>query len=113
MDTYSMQVGYSVPSVVTGKPLCVGGSEGRSEAAGRGVMIVTMEALRHHGISPTDTTVVVQGYGNVGSNTARCLAAEGCTVMAVSDQYGGIYNAKGLMWLHSTRTCTRLARWSA
>src|SRR5437763_3632757 len=110
MDTYSMQVGYSVPPVVTGKPLCVGGSEGRSEATGRGVMIVTMEALRHHGISPADTTVVVQGYGNVGSNAARCLAAEGCAVIAVSDQHGGIYNAKGLdvaaldAHVHETRT---------
>jgi glutamate dehydrogenase (NAD(P)+) len=110
MDTYSMQAGYSVPPVVTGKPLCVGGSAGRSEAAGRGVMIVTMEALRHHGISPADTTVVVQGYGNVGANAARCLAAEGCTVIAVSDQYGGIYSSKGLdvaaldAHVHETRT---------
>jgi glutamate dehydrogenase (NAD(P)+) len=96
MDTYSMQVGYSVPPVVTGKPLCMGGSEGRSEATGRGVMIVTMEALRRQHLSPTDTTVVVQGYGNVGSNAARCLATEGGTVIAVSDQYGGIYNLKGL-----------------
>src|SRR5581483_3567544 len=96
MDTYSMQAGYSIPPVVTGKPLSIGGSEGRNEATGRGVMIVTLEALRRLGISPTDTTVVVQGYGNVGSNAARALAAQECRVVGVSDQYGGIYNPSGL-----------------
>ncbi len=96
MDTYSMQSGYSVPPVVTGKPLSIGGSEGRNEATGRGVMIVTLEALRHLGIDPHGSTVVVQGYGNVGSNAAHAFAEQGCTVSAVSDQYGAIYNAKGL-----------------
>ncbi len=96
MDTYSMQTGYSVAPVVTGKPISIGGSEGRTEATGRGVMIVTLEALRTLGIDPAEATVVVQGYGNVGSNAARALAAEGCRVIAVSDQYGGIYNPKGL-----------------
>jgi len=96
MDTYSMQSGYSVPPVVTGKPLSIGGSEGRNEATGRGVMIVTLEALRHLGIDPHGASVVVQGYGNVGSNAAHAFAEQGCTVIAVSDQYGAIYNAKGL-----------------
>jgi glutamate dehydrogenase (NAD(P)+) len=96
MDTISMQAGYSVPQVVTGKPLSIGGSEGRSEATGRGVMIVTVEALRHLGIAPAEATVVVQGYGNVGSNAARCLAEAGCTIVGLSDVYGGIYNEHGL-----------------
>jgi len=96
MDTYSMQAGYSVPAVVTGKPLSIGGSEGRSEATGQGVMIVTLEALRHLGIAPEGAAVVVQGYGNVGSNAARAFAKQGCRVIAVSDQYGGVHNPNGL-----------------
>jgi glutamate dehydrogenase (NAD(P)+) len=96
MDTYSMQAGYSIPPVVTGKPLSIGGSEGRNEATGRGVMIVTLQALEHLGLNPSETTVVVQGYGNVGSNAARALAGQGCRVVAVSDQYGGIYDPTGL-----------------
>jgi glutamate dehydrogenase (NAD(P)+) len=96
MDTISMQSGYSVPPVVTGKPLSIGGSEGRSEATGRGVMFVTVEALRHLGIDPRDATVVVQGYGNVGSNAAKCLAEMGCTIVGLSDVNGGIYNPRGI-----------------
>ncbi|HKC74383.1 MAG TPA: Glu/Leu/Phe/Val dehydrogenase, partial [Chloroflexota bacterium] len=96
MDTYSMQAGYSVPPVTTGKPLSIGGSEGRSEATGRGVMIVALQALQHRNMRPDETTVVVQGYGNVGSNAARALAAESCTVIAVSDQHGGVYQPGGL-----------------
>ncbi len=96
MDTFSMRAGYSVPPVVTGKPLSIGGSEGRSEATGRGVMIVTLEVLRHLGIDPAETTVVVQGYGNVGANAARSLAAQGCTIVGVSDQYGGVHNPDGI-----------------
>ena len=96
MDTYSMQAGYSVPPVTTGKPLSIGGSEGRSEATGCGVMIVTLQALHHRNIRPDHATVAVQGYGNVGSSAARALAAEGCTVIAVSDQHGGVYNPGGL-----------------
>jgi glutamate dehydrogenase (NAD(P)+) len=96
MDTISMQTGYSVPAAVTGKPLSLGGSEGRSEATGRGVMFVTMEALRHLEIVPEDATVVVQGYGNVGSNAAKCLAEMGCRIVGLSDMYGGIHNPKGI-----------------
>jgi len=96
MDTISMQTGFAVPPAVTGKPLSIGGSEGRSEATGRGVMIVTLEALRHLGIAPNEATVVVQGFGNVGSNAAKCLADAGCTVVGLSDVFGGIYNPGGI-----------------
>lgn len=96
MDTYSMHHGYSVPAVVTGKPLSIGGSQGREEATGRGVMIVTLEALKHLGLDPGKATVAVQGFGNVGSNAARLLAEQGINVVAVSDVSGGIYNPKGL-----------------
>jgi glutamate dehydrogenase (NAD(P)+) len=96
MDTYSMHKGYSVPGVVTGKPLAIGGSQGRDEATGRGVMVVTMEALKHLGIDPGSAKVAVQGFGNVGSHSARLLAEQGTKVVAVSDVSGGIYNDKGL-----------------
>jgi glutamate dehydrogenase (NAD(P)+) len=96
MDTYSQQVGYAVPGVVTGKPLSVGGSLGREEATGRGVVYVTLEALRHLNIPPASATVAVQGFGNVGSNTARIMQEVGARVIALSDQTGGLYNPKGL-----------------
>jgi glutamate dehydrogenase (NAD(P)+) len=96
MDTYSQQVGYVVPSVVTGKPLSVGGSLGREEATGRGVFYVVVEAMRHLGLDLRKATVVVQGFGNVGSNTARIMAEAGARVLAVSDKSGGLYNAMGL-----------------
>jgi glutamate dehydrogenase (NAD(P)+) len=96
MDTYSQQVGYSVPGVVTGKPLSIGGSLGREEATGRGVVYVTLEALRHLDIRIEDVTVAIQGFGNVGSHTARIMHEYGARVVAVSDVTGGIYNPKGL-----------------
>jgi glutamate dehydrogenase (NAD(P)+) len=96
MDTYSQQVGYAVPGVVTGKPLSIGGSLGREEATGRGVVYVTLETMRHLGITPDGATVAVQGFGNVGSNTARIMHEAGARIIAVSDQTGGLYNAKGL-----------------
>jgi glutamate dehydrogenase (NAD(P)+) len=96
MDTVSMVAGHTVPSVVTGKPLSVGGSAGRLEATGRGVMFVTLEALRTRGLDVEHCTVVVQGYGNVGSNTARLLAQQGCKIVGLSDVQGGIYNPRGL-----------------
>jgi glutamate dehydrogenase (NAD(P)+) len=96
MDTISMHKGYSVPAIVTGKPLSIGGSQGRDEATGRGVMIVTLEALKHSRLDPESVTVAVQGFGNVGSNSARLLHEQGCKVVAVSDVSGGIYNPKGL-----------------
>lgn len=96
MDTYSMHKGYSVPAVVTGKPLSIGGSEGRNEATGRGVMIVTLEALKHLNLDPTTASVAVQGFGNVGSHSSRLLAEHGVKVVALSDVSGGIYNPAGL-----------------
>ena len=96
MDTYSMNAGYSVPAVVTGKPVSIGGSEGRAEATGRGCMITAIEAAKHLGISPGDMKVVVQGFGNVGAIAARLLRDEGCTIIAVSDSRGAIYQENGL-----------------
>ena len=96
MDTYSQQVGYAVPGVVTGKPLSIGGSLGREEATGRGVVYVTLEALRHLKLSIEQATVCIQGFGNVGSHTARIMHEHGARVIAVSDVSGGIYNPKGL-----------------
>jgi glutamate dehydrogenase (NAD(P)+) len=96
MDTISMEKGYSVPAIVTGKPLSIGGSEGRPAATGRGVMVVTLEACRRMGIDPSATTVAIQGFGNVGSVSAELLHREGFQVVAVSDVYGGIYNPRGL-----------------
>jgi glutamate dehydrogenase (NAD(P)+) len=96
MDTYSQQVGYAVPGVVTGKPLSIGGSLGREEATGRGVVYVTLEALRHLKLSIDRATVAVQGFGNVGMHTALIMEQEGARVVAVSDVTGGLYNEKGL-----------------
>lgn len=96
MDTYSQQVGYAVPGVVTGKPLSLGGSLGREEATGRGVVDVTLEALRHLGIPVEQATVAIQGFGNVGSHTARIMHEQGARVVAVSDVSGGLYSCTGL-----------------
>ncbi len=96
MDTYSQQVGYAVPGVVTGKPLSIGGSLGREEATGRGVVYVTQEVLRHLKLSIENATVAIQGFGNVGSHTARIMQQQGMRVIAVSDVHGGIYNPNGL-----------------
>ena len=96
MDTYSQQVGYAVPGVVTGKPLSIGGSLGREEATGRGVVYVTQEVLRHLKLSIENVTVAIQGFGNVGSHTARIMQQQGVRVIAVSDVHGGIYNPRGL-----------------
>jgi glutamate dehydrogenase (NAD(P)+) len=96
MDTYSMHVGHTTTSVVTGKPVEMGGSLGRREATGRGCMLVTKEALAHLGMPLQGTTVAVQGFGNVGSVTARLLQAEGCKVVAISDRSASIYNPDGI-----------------
>jgi glutamate dehydrogenase (NAD(P)+) len=96
MDTYSMHAGYSVNAVVTGKPVEIGGSLGRLEATGRGVMITTREALKELGKSFHDVTVAVQGFGNVGSIAAHLMAEEGATIVAVADASGGVANPKGL-----------------
>ena len=96
MDTYSMHVGHTSTAVVTGKPIEMGGSLGRQEATGRGVMIVTREAARHLGLDIAGATVAVQGFGNVGSISAKLLAGIGARVVAVTDWQGGVYNQKGL-----------------
>ena len=96
MDTYSMHRGYSVPAVVTGKPIPIGGSMGRGEATGRGVMFTAREAFKHLGMPMEGTRAVVQGFGNVGSVAAYLLEQQGAKVTAVSDVYGGIYNPRGL-----------------
>ena len=96
MDTLSMHAGYSVTASVTGKPIEVGGSLGRLEATGRGVTICTLAALEHLGVRRHAARVAVQGFGNVGSVSARLLEESGCTIVAVSDQYGGLYNPVGL-----------------
>jgi glutamate dehydrogenase (NAD(P)+) len=96
MDTYSMHVGHTTTGIVTGKPLELGGSRGRREATGRGVMIVTREALKHLGRDLKGATVAVQGFGNVGSVSAELIAREGATIVAVSDWKGGVYNPRGL-----------------
>jgi glutamate dehydrogenase (NAD(P)+) len=96
MDTYSMFKGYTVPGVVTGKPVDIGGSLGRREATGRGVMLITRETLHRMGIPVLGSTVALQGMGNVGGVTARLLQDEGCRIVAVSDVSGGLYKRSGL-----------------
>ena len=96
MDTYSMHARHTVTSVVTGKPVEMGGSLGRREATGRGCMIVTRQALEHLGMPVAGATVAVQGFGNVGSVAAQLLAREGARVVAVSDRTGGVHNANGV-----------------
>src|SRR5947208_9786948 len=91
MDTFSQQVGYAVPGVVTGKPLAIGGSLGREDATGRGVVDVISEAMQRLNLKMAEATVVVQGFGNVGMHTARILHQTGAKVLAVSDAKGGIY----------------------
>jgi glutamate dehydrogenase (NAD(P)+) len=96
MDTYSQQVGYAVPGVVTGKPISIGGSLGREEATGRGVVYISLEALKHLNLDIHNATVAIQGFGNVGAHTARIMRECGARVVAVSDVSGGIYNQNGL-----------------
>ncbi|HSJ64041.1 MAG TPA: Glu/Leu/Phe/Val dehydrogenase [Gemmatimonadaceae bacterium] len=96
MDTYSMHVRHTVTSVVTGKPVEMGGSLGRREATGRGCMIVTLDALKHLGMPVSGTTVAVQGFGNVGSVAAQLLQREGCLITAISDRTGARYKAGGI-----------------
>ncbi len=96
MDTYSMHKGHTVPAVVTGKPLAVGGSEGRTDATGRGVVIIAREALKRLEIPLEGARVAVQGFGNVGAVAARIFHEHGAKVIAVSDSEGGIYNPNGL-----------------
>jgi glutamate dehydrogenase/leucine dehydrogenase len=91
-----MHAGHTVPGVVTGKPISLGGSEGRNEATARGTVFCIIEAVRHLGIDLTKARVAVQGFGNAGSIAARLIGDEGATVVAVSDSIGGIHDPKGL-----------------
>ena len=96
MDTYSVNVGHSVPGIVTGKPLSIGGSLGREMATGRGVMIIVRESLADHGKSLTGARVVIQGFGNVGGAAAELLHKAGAKIIAVSSGAGGIFSESGL-----------------
>jgi len=96
MDTYSMHEGFSSPAVVTGKPLSIGGSEGRNDATATGVLFVTRQAAKRLGMPLQGVRVSIQGYGNAGSIAARLFHNEGCKIVAVSDTCGGIYNESGL-----------------
>jgi len=110
MDTYSMHARHTVNAVVTGKPVSLGGSLGRREATGRGVLIVTNEAIKRFNLKPEDTRVVVQGAGNVGGLGAQLMYEQGYKVIAISEVGGGIYNPNGLNipevldYLHENRT---------
>jgi glutamate dehydrogenase (NAD(P)+) len=96
MDTYSMHQGHTVPGVVTGKPISLGGSEGRNEATARGTVYCIVEAARHNGLDLNQARVSIQGFGNAGSIAATLISDEGSTVVAVSDSTGGIHNPDGL-----------------
>ena len=96
MDTFSMHEGYSIPAVVTGKPLSIGGSEGRNDATATGVLFVTRQAAKRIDMPLQGARVSIQGYGNAGAIAARLFHNEGCKVVAVSDTRGGIYDESGL-----------------
>jgi glutamate dehydrogenase (NAD(P)+) len=96
MDTYSMHMHHTVTAVVTGKPINIGGSRGRVEATGRGVWVVTDEAIKKLGMSRPDTSVIVQGFGNVGSNAAKLMHRAGYKIIGVGEINGGLINPKGI-----------------
>ncbi len=96
MDTYSMHMGQTVTSVVTGKPVNIGGSRGRREATGRGVSLATDQALKHLNMSPESTSVIVQGFGNVGSYSAKLLWEKGYKIVGIGEFDGALYNRNGL-----------------
>jgi glutamate dehydrogenase (NAD(P)+) len=108
MDTYSMHKRHTVTAVVTGKPLNLGGSRGRTEATGRGCLLVTLKALERFGLKPQDTCVVIQGFGNVGGMAAKLMAAEGFKIVSIIEWDGAVYNKKGLdiakLWEHRRAT---------
>jgi glutamate dehydrogenase (NAD(P)+) len=110
MDTYSMHMRQTVTAVVTGKPINIGGSRGRREATGRGIMIVCDEAIKKLGLQPHTTRVIVQGFGNVGSNAARLMSAVGYKVIGILEVDGGLYNRNGIdvekLWEHRQKSGT-------
>jgi glutamate dehydrogenase (NAD(P)+) len=110
MDTYSMHMRQTVTAVVTGKPINIGGSRGRREATGRGIMIVCNQAVKLLGMSPESTRVIVQGFGNVGSNAARLMAETGYKIIGIAEVGGGLYNKNGIdlakLWEYRQRQNT-------
>src|SRR3954465_3999971 len=110
MDTYSMHMRQTVTAVVTGKPLNIGGSRGRREATGRGLMIVCNEAIRKLGMQPETTRVIIQGFGNVGSNAAKLMADAGYKIIGILEVDGGLYNSNGInldkLWEYKERNGT-------
>src|ERR1700704_1668812 len=110
MDTYSMHMRQTVTAVVTGKPINIGGSRGRREATGRGIMIVCDEAVKKLGLQPQGTRVIVQGFGNVGSNCARLMSDAGYKIIGLGEVGGGLYNANGIdmeaLWQHHLKNGT-------
>src|SRR5438552_6678521 len=96
MDTYSMHARHATTAVVTGKPMELGGSRGRTEATGRGCMIVTLQALRRFGMDPASTRVVIQGFGNVGSMAARLMSRAGFKIVSIVEYDAAVYNPHGL-----------------
>jgi glutamate dehydrogenase (NAD(P)+) len=110
MDTYSMHVRQTVTAVVTGKPINIGGSRGRREATGRGIMVVCDEAVKKLGLSRESSRVIVQGFGNVGSNAARLMSAAGYKVIGIVEVEGGLYNRNGInaeaLWEYRQRNST-------
>jgi glutamate dehydrogenase (NAD(P)+) len=108
MDTFSMHSGHTVPAVVTGKPINIGGSQGRNESTARGLVYILREASRHLSFDITGAKVAIQGFGNVGAVSARVLDEMGATIVAVSDSCGGVYSRNGLpindVMAHKART---------
>lgn len=96
MDTYSMNKGYSIPAVVTGKPISIGGSLGRATSTSEGVVHIALAALRDNGLDPVKSTAAIQGFGKVGRGAAQFAFAAGLSIVAVSDEYGGLYNSAGI-----------------
>jgi glutamate dehydrogenase (NAD(P)+) len=119
MDTYSMHRGHTIPAVVTGKPLAVGGSRGRRAATGRGVVAVVSAAAEARGLQLDGLRVVIQGFGRVGSTTAQLLAAEGARIVAIADDEAGVQNPQGIeieravSWMREHDTIRGLARTTA
>jgi len=110
MDTYSMHMRQTVTAVVTGKPLNIGGSRGRREATGRGIMIVVDEAIKKLGLSRESSRVIIQGFGNVGSNAAKLMADAGYKIIGILEVDGGLYNSNGInldkLWEYKERNGT-------
>ncbi|HWH57231.1 MAG TPA: Glu/Leu/Phe/Val dehydrogenase [Terriglobales bacterium] len=110
MDTYSMHMRQTVTAVVTGKPINIGGSRGRREATGRGIMITCDQAIKKFGLRPENTRVIVQGFGNVGSNAARLMHEAGYKIIGIIEVDGSLYNKKGIdieaLWTYREKNRT-------